>query len=389
MQFRASKLALFTITLALSLAAALPAAAATVSTIRVRLHPYMAAAGTLPPDALARLQALVGTGLALRGTTRTGALDLTLAEPQNTVAMAATLKALRNDRGVLWAETPRIASVTAKAARAQPPGANQPGQRLLVRLKEGIAPEWATLLPRFGVLIGTEITVERQIGNVWVLRVSLPQSPPQLAQMAEVLQRDGAVQYADPVKRVFANAVPNDPFYPQQWSLNNPLSGVNAEVAWLAQPNSSGVVVAVIDTGILPHPDLDGRLLAGYDFIADPFRARDGSGRDPDPRDEGDWTSDGECGPATDSFFHGLFVAGQISANTNNGMGIAGVTTGAKILPVRVLGKCGGSFEDVLEGMLWSSGVPIAGIPPNVNPAKVINLSLGGTVLATNPSRKP
>ena len=50
--------------------------------------------------------------------------------------------------------------------------------------------------------------------------------------MAEVLQRDGEVQYADPVKRAFASAVPNDPFYPQQWSLNNPLSGVNAEASY-------------------------------------------------------------------------------------------------------------------------------------------------------------
>ena len=131
-------------------------------------------------------------------------------------------------------------------------------------------------------------------------------------------------------------------------------------------------------TGILPHPDLEGRVLPGYDFITDPLRARDGDARDPDPRDEGDWSNEGECGPAQNSFFHGLFVAGQIAANTNNGIGIAGLTTGAMILPVRVLGRCGGTFEDVLAGMLWSSGVPIAGVPANTNPAKVINLSLGG-----------
>ena len=153
---------------------------------------------------------------------------------------------------------------------------------------------------------------------------------------------------------------------------------VNAETAWTLQPNSSSVVVAVVDTGILPHPDLDGRVLPGYDFISDPSRARDGDARDPNPRDEGDWSSDGECGAAEDSFFHGLFVAGQIAANANNGIGIAGLTTGSSILPVRVLGKCGGTFDDVLAGMLWASGVQIAGIPPNTHPAKVINLSLGG-----------
>jgi subtilisin family serine protease len=323
MHFRASKLAIFATTLTVIFAVALPAAAQTASTIRVRLHPYMAAGGTLPPDVLARLEALVGTGLTLLATTRTGALDLSLAGPQDSNTIAASLKALRNDRGVLWAEVPRIASVSPKAAQAPPPGAGQPGQRLLVRLKDGAAPDWAVLLPRLGAQIGSELTVLRQIGNVWVLSVSVPQSPAQLARLAEILQQDDAVQYADPVKHALAFAAPNDPYYPQQWSLNDPLSGVNAEAAWTVQPNSSSVVVAVVDTGILTHPDLGGRVLAGYDFITDPSRARDGDARDPDPRDEGDWSSDGECGPAEDSFFHGLFVAGQIAANTNNGISSA------------------------------------------------------------------
>jgi len=378
MPLRARKLSFLATALAMIFAVALPAAAQMVSTIRVRLHPDTAASGTLPPAALARLEALVGTGLTLLATTRTGALDLALAGPQDSNTIAASLKALRNDRGVLWAEIPRTASIGAKATQALTPGASLPGQRLLVRLKGDATPDWAALLPRLGARIGTDLALVRQIGNVWVLSVSRPQSPDQLARMAEVLQQDVAIQYADPVKRAFAFAAPNDPYYPQQWSLNNPLSGVNAEAAWALQPDSSSVVVAVVDTGILPHPDLQGRVLAGYDFISDPDRARDGDARDPDPRDEGDWHSDNECGPPEDSFFHGLFVAGQIAANANNGIGISGLTTGAKILPVRVLGKCGGTFEDVLEGMLWASGVPIAGVPPNANPAKVINLSLGG-----------
>jgi serine protease len=378
MQFRATKWAVLAVTLAVTFATVVTASAATLSMIRVRLHPYLAAAGTLPPDALAKLEALTGVGLTLVGTTRTGALDLALAQPQDSTAIAATLKALRNDRGVLWADTPRIAAASAKAAPASVPGANQSGKLLLVRLKDGTAPDWATLLPRFAGNIGIGLTVERQIGNVWVLSVPLAYSPSQLAEMALTLQQDSAVQYADPVKRMFAAATPNDPYYPQQWSLNDPLSGVNAEAAWTVQPDSSAIVVAVVDTGILPHPDLDGRVLPGYDFITDPGRARDGDARDPNPRDEGDWTTDNECGGPFDSFFHGLFIAGQIAANTNNGIGVAGLTTGAKILPVRVLGRCGGTDDDILEGMLWATGVQIAGVPPNPNPAKVINLSLGG-----------
>src|SRR5581483_6397557 len=93
-----------------------------------------------------------------------------------------------------------------------------------------------------------------------------------------------------------------------------------------------------------------------------------------------DWMNAGDCGgfPAEDSFWHGTFVAGLIAANANNSMGIAGVDSNAMILPVRALGKCGGSDEDVFEAMLWAAGAPIAGVPPNPYPAKVINLSLGG-----------
>jgi serine protease len=379
MFFRTSKLAIVASTLAMTICFALTATAGTTSTIRVRLHPYMAAAGTLPPVALAKLEALVGTGLTLNGTTRTGALDLQLAVPQDNASMAAILRTLRNDRGVLWAESSRavMTTATAKASPSLPPGADRPGQRLMVRLKDGVSPEWSALLPQLGSRIGTDLAVERQIGNVWVLSVSTPQLPAQLAQMAELLQQDGSIQYADPVRQAFALSAANDPYYPQQWGLSDPLSGVNAETAWELQPDSSSVVVAVVDTGILPHPDLTGRVLPGYDFITDPARARDGNARDPDPRDEGDWSA-GECGFPEDSFFHGLFVAGLIAANTNNSTGIAGLTTGARILPVRVLGACGGTFEDVLAGMLWASGVQLAGVPPNTNPAKVINLSLGG-----------
>jgi hypothetical protein len=179
---RATTWAVLAATLAVTFAISFTASAATISTIRVRLHPYTAPGGTFPPDAQAKLEALAGTGLTFIGTTRTGALDLALAQPQDSTAIAATLKALRNDRGVLWAESPRAASASVKAAPMLP-GADQPGKRLMVRLKDGVAPDWATLLARFaGSIEPTGLSAA--IGNVWVLSAPLPYPPSQLAQMA-------------------------------------------------------------------------------------------------------------------------------------------------------------------------------------------------------------
>ena len=358
------------------LGAAVPAAAEPVAALRVMLHPYATTRGALPPDAQATLEALAGSTLTLTGTTRTGALELALPAPVPEAEAIAMVKALRVDRSVLWAEPIRTPVLARKSSAGDPRG-EKPGRRLLVRLKDDVTPDWPALLTQLGNRIGMTVSLERQIGNISVLSVPLEQSPELLAQLAQALQGDPNVQYADPVRRAYPRAAPNDPYYGAQWSLGSPVAGINADTAWELQTAAANVTVAVIDTGILPHPDLVGRVLPGYDFISDPGRARDGDARDPDPRDEGDW-SGGECGAEYDSFFHGLFVAGLIAANTNNDIGIAGLAGGVQILPVRVLGACGGTFEDVLEGMMWASGIKIAGVPPNTTPARVINMSLGG-----------
>ncbi len=364
---------------ALGLTLALPAAAEMISTLRVRLHPYAAAAGELPAAALAQLEALTGGPLTLTGSTRTGALEFALPVALRDDDFAKLVSRLREDRSVLWAEAAPAGRLATKSLTRDPRG-DVPGRRLLLRLKNGVLPDWQSLGERFSGTIGQPVAAVRQVGEVWVLTLFQSQSPDRLAKIAEILQQDPAVQYADPVRRVYASRVPADPQFPDQWSLSEAHAGVNAPIAWDVQTGTIGTTVAVIDTGILPHPDIAGRLLPGYDFITDPERARDGDGRDANPRDEGDWLEAGDCGGAypQDSFFHGLFVAGIIGAATDNGIGIAGLDWSANILPVRALGRCGGTFEDVLEAMLWASGVPIAGIPANPNPAKVINLSLGG-----------
>ena len=352
--------------------------AETVSRIRVMLHPYAGAPGQLPTVAGARLQTLAGLPLAFAGTTRTGGLEFTLAQPLDADAAAALVQRLRNDRSVLWAETVTAGS----GSQALTANANaRPGQKLMVRLAAAASPNWAVLLPRWSSLIGAAITVDHQIGDVWVLKLAAAVPDADLATVASQLETDAAVQYADPVRRVRAQRVPNDPRFGSQWALTDAVGGINAPAAWDLQIGSAAMTVAVIDTGITQHPELAGRVLPGYDFISDPDSANDGNGRDNDPSDPGDNTGDGECGdgvPGESSSWHGTFVSGLIAANTNNGDGIAGVDWNARILPVRVLGRCGGTFDDVAAAILWAAGAPVAGAPLNPNPARVINLSLGG-----------
>lgn len=172
---------------------------------------------------------------------------------------------------------------------------------------------------------------------------------------------------------------PNDTLYPQQWNLHG-TKGISAPEAWQTT-QGAGVTVAVIDSGIVKHPDLDANVLPGYDFITEPAIARDGNGRDSDPTDQGNWEEEGVCdsgSEASESNWHGTHVAGSIAAVMNNKRGIVGVAPSTKILPVRALGMCGGYDSDIADAMVWAAGGTVEGVPANSNPAKIINLSLGG-----------
>ncbi len=188
-----------------------------------------------------------------------------------------------------------------------------------------------------------------------------------LRQIAELSAR-ADVEYAHPNYLLEATAEPNDPLYARQWHLR----ALNLPAAWDQTTGSAEVTVAVIDSGVLPgHPDLAPKLLPGYDFVEADFSG-DGDGRDGDPTDPG-------------GSFHGSHVAGTAAASTNDGVGVAGVSWGARLLPVRVLGvEAGaGTLADAIDGILWSVGASVPGTPRNPNPADVLNLSLGGDFLCS------
>ncbi|MFZ9158612.1 MAG: S8 family serine peptidase, partial [Ilumatobacteraceae bacterium] len=213
--------------------------------------------------------------------------------------------------------------------------------------------------------------------------------------VARTLENDGVVASASPDYPRYATTAPNDPEWSSQWSLqafNGAINaGIGLEGGWAAAPGTNDVVVAVIDTGRPKfngndHPDMTGNIVPGYDFMSQSGNGRDprdGNGWDANETDEGDWENAGDCGggePATNqnSSWHGSHVAGIVGAETNNGLGISGINSRAKIQHIRILGACGGVTSDEAAAIRWAAGLPVNGVTTNPTPAKVINLSLGG-----------
>ncbi|MBO0905463.1 S8 family peptidase [Jiella sonneratiae] len=198
-----------------------------------------------------------------------------------------------------------------------------------------------------------------------------------------------------PVASADIPALSDDPLAPLQWQLfdhsaDNQANRVPGGTGFRTfrethrQGSGPAPVVAIVDTGLIAsHPDLAvNRILPGYDFISLDLVANDGDGRDSDPTDPGDGSAADFCGPgtpATTSSWHGSHVAGiagAVEGDNRIGIGLPGVPV--RILPVRVLGRCGGFDADIIDAIRWTAGLTVAGVPDNPNPAKVINMSLGG-----------
>ncbi|MCF7500919.1 S8 family peptidase [Pseudoalteromonas sp. L1] len=225
------------------------------------------------------------------------------------------------------------------------------------------------------------------MSNHHVMRADKKLSANEAQAFMQEVMATGNVEYIEIDQILQPFATPNDPRYSDQWHYYEQAGGLNLPTAW-DSATGSGVTVAVLDTGYRPHVDLNPNLLPGYDMITRLSMANDGGGRDSDARDPGDAVVRGECGvdrngdpsPKADrnSSWHGTHVAGTVAAVTNNGEGVAGVAYDAKVVPVRVLGKCGGLTSDIADGIIWASGGSVSGVPANANPADVINMSLGG-----------
>ncbi|MBS0313759.1 MAG: S8 family peptidase [Proteobacteria bacterium] len=271
-----------------------------------------------------------------------------------------------------------------------------PVTRLIIKASDKSGPELSATeassrVAAIASAVGQPMTFSHIAGlGAMIARLDTPMSPAQAEQLARRIAQQPGIAYAEPDGRAFPLLVPNDARYASdQWDLKPQTSGsygIDAQTAWNTT-NGNGLRVAVLDTGIVTHTDLTGQTVGGYDFISDAAVANDGNGRDPDPSDPGDWvtftesnTSGGsfEKCPVGNSSWHGTHVTGTIAALTNNSIGVAGIAYGAKVVPIRVLGKCGGFTSDIADAITWAAGGSITGVPPNTNVAKIISLSLGG-----------
>ena len=262
------------------------------------------------------------------------------------------------------------------------------GSKVNAQLAEGKA-------SRLSTLANVPITAERKLsGRAHLVKLEAMVTVSEARAIAARLRQSSEVENAEPDLIMQADfVIPNDPAYntaPGQWHYQPPagvnLGGANLPASWDLTLGSSSIYVAVLDTGFRPHVDLQA-MLPGYDFITARPTANDGDARDADASDPGDASAANECGrsvAASASSWHGTHVIGTIAAQMNNGLYGTGVAPNVRIVPVRVLGKCGGYTSDIADGLRWAAGLDVPNVPRNAYPARVINLSLGSAGACSN-----
>ncbi|MEI6354440.1 MAG: S8 family peptidase [Methylococcus sp.] len=347
---------------------------------------------------LKQLELIAGVPMISVGQTRTHAQILSITGWVTLEQAEAAAHRLSQLEGVLWAtleaqpaRKPAVQSLTPEPAVIL---------EFLVKLKDdrlALSPD-NNLLEKLSATIGQRLTFSRNttVGRVLTLNKAITQSQARIIE--QQLESLSEVLYADPLQWAKKNTiVPNDPDFYGQWHLYDAVTsagGANVQSAWNITKGTSNIGVAIIDTGALfSHPDLERALGSnrprmkerGWDLISDPTNARDGDGRDPYAGDEGDWTPAVCLGSintdTSPSSWHGSHMTGIVAATTNNHQGVAGINFKARVVPVRVLGACGGSFDDVNDGIYWAAGSKdVPGTKPNLQKVKVLSMSLGADV---------
>ena len=213
------------------------------------------------------------------------------------------------------------------------------------------------------------LSADPQLKGVMALRdrVSGPLDGAATRSLAASMTALPEVVWAEPNRKRLPCLSPDDPFIGFQWAL----PAMNLPAAW-EKTQGEGAIIAILDTGVKrDHPDISDRLVAGYDFVSNIDSAADGDGIDANPDDPGIMED-------PDQAYHGTHVAGIAAATTNNGRGVAGVAGRAKIMPLRVIGKTGGSSYDLAQAIRFAAGLSNDSGTVPARRADILNLSLGG-----------
>ena len=369
---------------------------------------------SLEPAQLARLENRVGFKLQSVGNTRTHARKFGLPAGLGIGAVREAADRLATLEEVLWAEADEPVSsppiqisgrTIGRAISSAGMAESAQIEEIVIKLRDaGRQRPAKEVIDQLSRAAGIPLHLEwRTAGGGWLFRLPALVTVNQASTIENALESLPFVMYADPVRARNAQAfvTPNDPDFQQQWylqSVSEYPGSANVQAAWELTQGSPKVTVAVLDTGILfrpTHPDLGGRLtyldpanrrIAGWDMISRVWQARDGNRRDPRPTDQGDWVGSvlknahrKICKETNSSTWHGSHVAGIIGATTNNSTGVSGIDWNARLLPVRVMGACGGDVVDIVDGVYWALGDPwVSGTRVNPYPAQIINMSLGG-----------
>jgi serine protease len=290
---------------------------------------------------------------------------------------------------------PTVAEASTKNAQPPPPpvgtqkATGSTSATGIIVSTNGPLPEAA--LGTISLLLGRDVVGQSPMGDSLVsIRLDKKVPTSTVRSVTKLLNAMPEVAQVSPDLVATTDAAPNDTYFPQQTNLWSPASvasdtgdsadySINAPAMWEATQGRKSVVVAVVDSGIVAHPDLARQTVPGWDMIADSHNSGDGGGRDSNAADPGNGSNGTYC-TAHSSTWHGTHVAGIIGALRNNKIGISGIAPGVTLQPVRVAGQCGATMSDVVAGIRWASGGDVPGIPRNKTPADVINLSLSSTV---------
>ncbi len=270
-------------------------------------------------------------------------------------------------------EAPPVVALTSASERRAPQRPQVSADtHLLVRLRPG-TDDADLVARRLGLRLGRRLASG-------ALRLEFPErlGPDRASRLEAWCKRlldDPDVESAEPDYWVQPLGLPNDPELARQWNLR----AVGAPAAWEVTRGDSSVIVGILDSGIIDHPDLEGQVVGGYDFISDPSISGDGDGRDPDPTDVGALED-----PSGLSWWHGTHVAAIVAARADDDYGICGVAPGCRVMPLRAVGRGGGLVSDVVDAILYAAGLHTTEDGSRLSqPLPILNLSFGLDVDST------